>query len=80
MKKTVGFYTEAPGMPLIKTVVLPGGGGQHFFFDCGDGDQWPFFWFPTVPNAQPGVIHAASLAAKGDIPAAHASKNHSAGQ
>ncbi len=70
MKKTVGFYTEVPGMPLIKTVVLPG----------GDGDQWAFFWFPTVPDAQSGVIHAASLAAKGDIPAAHASMNHSAGQ
>ncbi len=80
MKKTVGFYTEVPGMPLIKTVVLPGGGGQHFFFDCGDGDQWAFFWLPTVPDAQSGVIHAASLATKGDIPAAHASMNHSAGQ
>ena len=80
MKKTVGFYTEVPGMPLIKTVVLPGGGGQHFFFDCGDGYQWAFFWLPTVPDGQSDVIPAASLATKGDIPAAHASMNHSAGQ
>ena len=76
MKKTVEFYTEVLGMPLTKTVVLPGNGGQHFFFDCGGGDQLAFFWFPAAPEAQPGVTHAASLVAKGDITSAHASMNH----
>ena len=31
MKVTVDFYTGVLGMPLTKTVVLPGGMGQHFF-------------------------------------------------
>ncbi|WP_414694611.1 VOC family protein, partial [Phenylobacterium sp.] len=29
MAETVKFYTEALGMPLVKTVMLPDG-GQHF--------------------------------------------------
>lgn len=42
MAETVKFYTEALGMPLVKTVMLPDG-GQHFFFDCGGGSllSWP---------------------------------------
>ena len=45
MKVTVDFYTGVLGMPLTKTVVLPGGMGQHFFFDCGGNDQLAFFCF-----------------------------------
>ena len=51
MKKTVDFYQGLLGMPLTKTVVLPNDGGQHFFFDCGGGDQLAFFWFPNAPLA-----------------------------
>jgi catechol 2,3-dioxygenase-like lactoylglutathione lyase family enzyme len=43
MAETVAFYTEALGMPLVKTVALPDG-GQHFFFDCGGGALLAFFW------------------------------------
>ena len=35
MQKTVDFYSGVLGMPLIKTIDLPGGLGQHFFFDMG---------------------------------------------
>ena len=38
MAKTVDFYSNVLGMPLIKALDLPGGMGQHFFFDCGNGD------------------------------------------
>ena len=76
MKVTVDFYSEVLGMPLTKTVVLPGGLGQHFFFDCGGNDQLAFFWFEGASESQPGITHAAALAGAGDITSAHASMNH----
>ena len=54
MAETVEFYTQALGMPLVKTVELPGG-GQHFFFDCGGGALLAFFWWPDAPAAAPGI-------------------------
>ena len=50
MAETVKFYTEALGMPLVKTVELPGG-GQHFFFDCGGDTLLAFFWWADAPPA-----------------------------
>jgi catechol 2,3-dioxygenase-like lactoylglutathione lyase family enzyme len=38
MARTVEFYRDVLGMPLVKTLDLPGGRGQHFFFDIGNGD------------------------------------------
>ena len=38
MAATVAFYEGILGMPLIKTIELGGGAGQHFFFDCGGGN------------------------------------------
>ena len=37
MERTVDFYANVLGMPLVKTIELPAGMGQHFFFDCGGG-------------------------------------------
>ena len=51
MERTVDFYTNVLGMPLIKTIELPNGMGQHFFFDIGNGDCIAFFWFPNAPAA-----------------------------
>jgi catechol 2,3-dioxygenase-like lactoylglutathione lyase family enzyme len=31
MARTVDFYTNVLGFPLVKTVELPAGWGQHFF-------------------------------------------------
>src|SRR3954465_1886959 len=76
MARTVDFYTNVLGMPLVKTIDLPMGMGQHFFFDCGGGDCVAFFWFPDAPEAQPGVASAAVLPGKGDLATAHASMNH----
>lgn len=74
MARTVDFYSNVLGMPLIKTIELPGGMGQHFFFDLGNGDSLAFFWFPNAPDAQPGVSSAAVGMLPG--PSAHGSMNH----
>jgi catechol 2,3-dioxygenase-like lactoylglutathione lyase family enzyme len=76
MAKTVEFYRDVLGMPLVKTLDLPGGKGQHFFFDIGNGDSLAFFWFPGAPEAVPGVSSPAQLPGGGDIRTAHGSMNH----
>lgn len=77
MARTVDFYTNVLGMPLIKTLELPNGMGQHFFFDCGGGNSIAFFWFPNAPEAVPGVSAAAALPGQGSsIVSAHGSMNH----
>lgn len=74
MARTVEFYRDVLGMPLIKTIDLPHGMGQHFFFDLGNGDSLAFFWFPNAPKAQPGVASATRGMLPG--PSAHGSMNH----
>lgn len=77
MARTVNFYTDVLGLPLIKTIDIPGG-GQHFFFGLGDGAAVAFFWFPEAPAAAPGIasIDPQAMLATGDIRTAHASMNH----
>ena len=76
MARTVRFYRDVLGMPLVKTIELPNGAGQHFFFDIGNDDCLAFFWFPHAPAAAPGVASSAALPDSGDIATAHASLNH----
>jgi catechol 2,3-dioxygenase-like lactoylglutathione lyase family enzyme len=76
MARTVEFYRDVLGMPLIKTIELPGGRGQHFFFDIGNGDALAFFWFPDAPAAAPGVAAAGGLPGVGDLTSAIGSMNH----
>ena len=76
MARTVEFYRDILGMPLTKTIDLPGDMGQHFFFDIGNGDSLAFFWFPDAPPSQPGVTHPAHLIGRGPLTTAHASMNH----
>lgn len=76
MARTVDFYTNTLGISLIKTIALPGG-GQHFFFDIGNGDALAFFWFPQAPQAVPGITSVKPEAFQtGDITTAHGSLNH----
>jgi catechol 2,3-dioxygenase-like lactoylglutathione lyase family enzyme len=75
MARTVEFYTQVLGMPLTKTIALPNG-GQHFFFDVGNGDHLAFFWFPGAHEAAPGISSPAALPGGGDIATAHGSMNH----
>jgi len=75
MRETVDFYTGVLEMPLVKTIDLPDGRGQHFFFDSGNGSTIAFFWFPDAPEAAPGI---ASMDRSPGAPmtTAHASMNH----
>jgi catechol 2,3-dioxygenase-like lactoylglutathione lyase family enzyme len=76
MARTVDFYSNVLGMPLIKTIDLPGGMGQHFFFDIGNGDSLAFFWFPEAPDRAPGVASPARMVGTGSLATAHGSMNH----
>jgi catechol 2,3-dioxygenase-like lactoylglutathione lyase family enzyme len=76
MARTVDFYTNVLGMPLIKALDLPGGVGQHFFFDAGNGDCIAFFWFRDAPDGVPGVSAPAHIPGIGDIVSAVSSMNH----
>lgn len=76
MARTVAFYRDVLGMPLVKTIDLPGGHGQHFFFDMGNGDSLAFFWFPHAPQAVPGISAPECLPTKGNCMSAHGSMNH----
>lgn len=76
MAETVDFYENVLEMPLVKTLDLPNGRGQHFFFDCGDGACIAFFWFPNAPAAAPGVASMHPEYEKVGSQTAHASMNH----
>lgn len=76
MARTVDFYSGVLGMPLVKTIELPAGKGQHFFFDCGGGDCLAFFWFPNAPDAVPGVSAPAGRPGEVDLANAVGAMNH----
>ncbi|WP_191989203.1 VOC family protein [Mycobacteroides salmoniphilum] len=76
MARTVDFYTNVLGMPLIKSLDLPMGQGQHFFFDAGSGDSLAFFWFKDAPDGVPGISAPAAIPGIGDIVSAVSSMNH----
>jgi catechol 2,3-dioxygenase-like lactoylglutathione lyase family enzyme len=76
MARTVDFYSNVLGMPLIKSLDLPGGVGQHFFFDAGNGDCVAFFWFRDAPDGVPGVSAPAAIPGIGEILSATGSMNH----
>jgi catechol 2,3-dioxygenase-like lactoylglutathione lyase family enzyme len=76
MKRTVEFYTQVLGMRLIKTLDLPAGSGQHFFFDMGGGNALAFFWFPDAPDPVPGISAPVTVPGFGEWTSAIGSMNH----
>src|SRR5712692_4740101 len=76
MEQTVDFYTGLLGMPLTKTIELPDGKGQHFFFDIGNGDTLAFFWFPDAPEPIRGVSSPNDIPSFGEFTTAIATINH----
>ncbi len=76
MARTVDFYQGVLGMPLVKTVELPAGMGQHFFFDCGGGNQVAFFYFANGPGPAPGIASPKARPDTGETETAVGSMNH----
>lgn len=76
MERTIDFYSNILGMPLIKSLDLPGGMGQHFFFDAGNGDCVAFFWFADAPDGVPGISAPAAIPGIGEITSAVSTMNH----
>ncbi len=75
MKATVEFYEEILGFKLVKTLEYADG-GQHFFFDMGNGvDGIAFFWFPDAPADAPGIARSAAMEG-GSSRSAIGSMNH----
>jgi catechol 2,3-dioxygenase-like lactoylglutathione lyase family enzyme len=78
--RTIDFYSNILGMPLVGDIELPGGKGHHFFFDIGKGDLLAFFEFPDAPKAAPGVASPRKNIGEStdprDLITAHASMNH----
>jgi catechol 2,3-dioxygenase-like lactoylglutathione lyase family enzyme len=80
MARTVEFYTTVLGLKLIKTLELPAGIGQHFFFDIGNGDSLAFFWFADAPGPAPGIAAPVARPDNGESTSAVGSMNHVAFQ
>lgn len=77
MARTVHFYRDILGFPLVKTVEVASGapkwsGMQHFFFDVGNRTLLAFLWYPDTPTAEPGIASAP----RGGGLSAHGSMNH----
>ncbi|MET9080749.1 VOC family protein [Streptomyces sp. NPDC004237] len=67
MAQTVDFYSNVLGMPLTRTLELPGGTGQHFFFDMGNGDSLAFFYFPGAPEPATGLSSPGGVPGLGEL-------------
>lgn len=80
MSRTVEFYKDALGFELVKTLELPNGLGQHFFFDIGNGDSLAFFWFADAPGPAPGIAAPVARPDNGESTSAVGSMNHIAFQ
>jgi catechol 2,3-dioxygenase-like lactoylglutathione lyase family enzyme len=75
MARTVAFYRDLLGFPLVKTLMLPDG-SQHFFFDIGAGNTLAFFWFKKKHDAIAGVSSPKHLPGEGNFTTASGSMNH----
>jgi catechol 2,3-dioxygenase-like lactoylglutathione lyase family enzyme len=76
MARTVAFYRDLLGLRLIKSIDLPVGMGQHFFFDVGNGDTLAFFYFAEAPAHVDGASSPTALPLEGDFRSAPGSMNH----
>ncbi|MEZ5598590.1 MAG: VOC family protein [Pseudomonadales bacterium] len=65
MARTIRFYVDVLGMPLVKTIDFPGGRGKHYFFDVGGGDTIAFFEFAKQPGSVDAATHARMSATPG---------------
>ena len=75
MERTIDFYENVLGLPVMMTVDLPNDMGKHFFFDIGNGDSLAFFWFKDCPAKVDGAL-PATLPAQGDFLTPAGTMNH----
>ena len=75
MARTVDFYTNVLGMPLIKTLEIPGG-GPALLLRLRQRRLARLLLVPGRARAAPGIASAADLPGSGDISTAHGSMNH----
>ncbi len=58
MQRTIAFYGDVLGMPLVEDMELPDGTGRHFVFDIGAGALLAFFWFDNKHRGAPVALTA----------------------
>ncbi|GAA1859136.1 VOC family protein [Pseudonocardia ailaonensis] len=75
MDRTIDFYENVLGLPVMMTVDLPNDMGKHFFFDIGNGDTLAFFWFKDGPAAVPAAM-PTTLPAQGEFLTPPGTMNH----
>jgi catechol 2,3-dioxygenase-like lactoylglutathione lyase family enzyme len=83
MERTCRFYGGILGLRLTKTIDIGGpdaklAGGQHFFFDIGQGESLAFFWFEQGVRRRPGVasVDPVEMIQTGSFATAAGSMNH----
>jgi catechol 2,3-dioxygenase-like lactoylglutathione lyase family enzyme len=80
MNRTIDFYSDVLGMPLVGDIKLPDGMGHNFFFDVGKGALLAFFWFRSAPKSAQGVTsprkNYGDSTDSDDLISAHGSMNH----
>ena len=75
MERTVDFYSNVLGMPLIKAVDLPGD-GPALLLRLRQRDCVAFFWFADAPDGVPGMTTPVALPGLGEMISAVGSMNH----
>ncbi len=65
MDRTIRFYRDILGMPLVKTIDFHNGRGKHYFFDAGGGDCVAFFEFAKAPASVDSTAHARMASTPG---------------
>lgn len=65
MDRTIRFYRDLLGMPLVKTIDFHNGRGKHYFFDAGGGDCVAFFEFTKAPAGVDMKTHARMASTPG---------------
>jgi catechol 2,3-dioxygenase-like lactoylglutathione lyase family enzyme len=76
MKRTMDFYRDILGMPLVDDMELPDGMGHQFFFDIGKGALLAFFWFRGAPGMASSCEDLRESTSPGDFIAPDPSTYH----
>ena len=76
MERTVDFYTNVLGMPLIKTIDLPVGRGSTSSSTAATATRWPSSGSRTLRSRPPACRPRACRPDQGEFTSAIGSMNH----